>query len=567
MIEYTVRIPSPASHHVDVSLRLGAAPDGMVVWMPTWTPGSYLIREFARNIRELVAHGADGTVFRVEREDKNSFRVHATPGAPVEVDYRLYAFEQSVRTSYVVEDNALLNSHSVFLGVRGMDEVQHRVVLELPAGWEVATALARDGDGHRFTAPSYHDLNDAPIQCGRFDRVTFSAAGRPHEVVVVGGGNHDLEGIAGDTTRLVEAAARMLGGLPYERYVFLVQNGGSGRGGLEHRDSSVLQFPRFAYADKKTYHDFLTLVAHEHFHAWNVKRTKPRDFTPYDFDAETYTRLLWVCEGVTAYYDELLPVRAGVVTREAYLRRLGEEITRYRRTPGRRRQSLAEASMLAWIQLYRPDEDSRNAGVSYYQKGSLVALLLDVEIRRASHDARSLDDVLRELFARYPERSPGFTEEEFESLASEVSGVPLAAFFARHVRGTDELDFEGALAHYGLVLERHEASRPSTYDLLGARIPKGGARLVIESVDADGPAAAAGLSARDEIIAVGGYRVGEGALAARLAGIGPGRTAAITIFRDDRLATMEVTLSPSPSRPWRIRESEPSARREAWFRG
>ncbi|MFG0317038.1 MAG: M61 family metallopeptidase, partial [Planctomycetota bacterium JB042] len=491
MLRYDVRFDDPASHHVDVEIRLGEVDGEVVLWMPTWTPGSYLVREFARNVRTPVAVDADGVARPLERVDKCRFRTRGD-GTERTIRYRVYAFELTVRTSFVEDGNALLNGHSIFLAVAGREREPIELGVRLPAGWDVATGLEeRDATSgtRRFGASHYDDLCDHPIQCGRFERLPFEVEGKPHEVVLVGAGNPDRERLVEDTRRIVETAAATFGPLPYERYLFLVQHSAAGRGGLEHENSSVLQFPRFGYSDPRLYHDFATLVAHEHFHVWNVKRTVPRDFVPYDLVGETYSRLLWVSEGFTAYYDELLTARAGVATEDRYLERLGEEISRYRETPGRLVQSLADASLLAWVGLYRPDEASPNATVSYYQKGALVALLLDLEIRRLTGGEGSLDDVMRTLFARFPAASDGFTEDDLIGIVAERAGADLAPFFETAVHGTDELDFEAALAGVGLRLERKASSPPRVRDLLGVRIRKGSRRLRIDTVETGSPAA------------------------------------------------------------------------------
>lgn len=572
MLRYDVRFEDPSSHHVDVTLHLGEVDGDVTLWMPTWTPGSYLVREFARNIRGATVVREDGSTQPLERIDKCRFRATGD-GTALTVRYRVYAFEMSVRTSFVEDENALLNGHSVFLTVAGREGEPIELAVELPTGWEVETGLSRKdgaGDGP-FVAADYHDLCDHPLQCGRHEVLEFTVEGKPHRIVLVGAGNADRAKVVADAERLVATAAESFGPLPYERYLFLVQHTAAGRGGLEHENSSVLQFPRFGYSDPRVYHDFVTLVAHEHFHVWNVKRTKPREFVPYDLVNETYTALLWVSEGFTAYYDELLPVRAGVVTEEKYLERLGEEIARYREAPGREMQNLAEASRNAWIGLYRPDEEAPNATVSYYQKGALVGLLLDLEIRRRRNGKGSLDDVMRALFQRFPAESDGFAEEDFVSIASEVAGCDLTPFFAAAVHGTDELDFESALAPFGLRLERKTPSPLRVRDFIGARMRKGDGTLRIDTVEAGSPAARAGLSAKDEVVALDGFKATAETFATRLSEKAPGSPAELVVFRDGRLCTFRVTLAAEVLGTWIVKRDDSdesgAAARNAWLHG
>lgn len=549
-LRYQASFDAPASHRIDVALSIPAAPEELILWMPAWTPGSYLIREFARNLRDLsaVRIGArDGDALRIERLDKATFRVHAPAGDPVMIRYAVHAFERSVRTSIVEDDQALLNGASVFLALKGEEQAVHEVVVTPPSDWKVATALAKsgqaDGSDPVFRARSYEHLIDSPIFCGPFEEVEFRVLDRLHRIVIRPGGDHDLERIARDTERIVLVSAALFGGLPYQEFLFQVITAAEGRGGLEHRDSCVIQFPRFGFGSELTYHDFLTLVAHEHFHVWNVKRIQPRDFVPYDLTAETYTTLLWVCEGITAYYDELLPLRAGVVDRGAYLQRLAESIDRYRQGPGRLAQDLADASMTAWIGLYRPDEDTPNAAVSYYLKGSLVILLLDLEIRTLSGSAHSLDDLMRLLWERFPDGSGGFSGEQFEACAAEVAGVDLSAFFDRMVRSTAELDLETPLAGFGVSLvKKPRPGGPSLRDLLGVRIRGGAGRAVIDCVEHGSPAHVAGLSPRDEIIAVDGYQATTEQLKERLSRMPGGSTVELALFRDGRLSSLQAVL-------------------------
>lgn len=562
MLKYTVSLPAPATHHVEVALTVEVAPGSLELWMPTWAPGSYLIREFARNVRHLRAADAAGRALVTRRVDKHTFRVEIVDAGLITVRYGLFLFEMSVRTSFVDDTQAMLNGTSVFLAVTGYEARPSRVTVELPEGWlaDSGLPLVEESAGAvTWEADDYDHLVDCPIQLGEYQRVDFEAAGVPHRIAIVGGGNHDAERLCADTTRLVEIAAHMFGGLPYRNYLFVLQQVKAGRGGLEHRNSSVLQFSRFGHTDDKAYHELLTLISHEHFHVWNVKRIRPREFVPYDLRNETYTRMLWVCEGVTAYYDELLPHRAGLVTRKKYLEQISEEITRIEQSPGSQAQDLEEASLLTWIRFYRPDEDFANSAISYYRKGALVALLLDLEIRRRSGSARSLDDVLRALHARHGDGRTGFDAAEFEALAADIAGEPLADFFARAVRGTDPLDFAAAVQPFGLTLVRRPRDpEPAARDLIGVRMVEGG--LLVDGVDRGSPAERAGLSARDEVLAVNDHRVSAATLGKRLLEA-RGRQIEMVVFRDDRLRTFAVDVPAQAFAVARL-EVSPQASRE-----
>ena len=386
----------------------------------------------------------------------------------------------------------------------------------------------------------------------------FVAAGVPHEVVIWGEGNFESKQLLADLKAVVETEARLFGGLPFERYLFIILLSDKGRGGLEHKACTTLLYPRFGFRPKKSYEEFLTLAAHEYFHLWNVKRIKPRSLVPFDYSRENYTCLLWAMEGFTSYYDTLLTRRAGLLSGSRYLERQGENLTSLAQTPGRLVQSLDDASLCAWIKYYRPDENSTNSSVSYYLKGEVVALLLDLEIRARTDDAKSLDDVMRLLWQRYGDEK-GVPEEGIEQAASEVAGASLSSFFARSVHAPGELDF-GPLSHVGLELRRRpresgsdkggtpgkdkESGPPKGY--LGAVTKAQGERTFIAHVLEGSPAQEAGLYADDELLAVDGFRVEGDKLTARIEELLPGAPVTLTVFRREALRTLTATLGTKP---------------------
>jgi predicted metalloprotease with PDZ domain len=336
-------------------------------------------------------------------------------------------------------------------------------------------------------------------------------------------------------------------GVPYDDYTFLMMLAPNQYGGLEHRKSCALLSSPFTFHPRKKYEELLELVSHEFFHLWNVKRIHPEALGPFDYAREAYTRCLWVMEGITSYYDRHLLVRAGLQTPERYLEKLAEELSKIAAIPGRRRQSLEESSFDAWIKLYRPDENSVNSSISYYLKGGAVALLLDLEIRRASAGARSLDDVMRLFWQRYGKTGQGFPDDVVQALAEEASGVELGAFFDRHVRGREELDVDRVLGAVGLTIapEKDEDNPPEPW--LGVNTREDGDSLLVSSVLDGGPGLAAGLYANDELLAIDGFRVDHGSLKDRLAAHRPGETVTLTLFRRDELRTVELTLAEKPA--------------------
>jgi predicted metalloprotease with PDZ domain len=441
-----------------------------------------------------------------------------------------------------------------------------------------------------FEADDYDDLVDHPFEAGALDVLSFAVEGVPHHLVLSGRHQADLARLERDLPPICAEHARMFGGLPIDRYVFISMIVGEGYGGLEHRFSTALlssrdDLPRAGEPGLSDgYKTYLHLCSHEYFHLWNVKRIRPARLTPYDYQNENYTTLLWAFEGITSYYDNLACTRAGVFAQDDFLGLLGETATRVLRGPGRLAQSLSDSSFDAWTKFYRPTENTSNQVVSYYAKGSLAALALDLEIRRLTDDARSLDDLMRLLWTRYGQVGEGVPEDGVEAAASEVAGHDLTAFFDAWIRGTADQDLDPLLARYGVRMHQRAADapddkggRPSKLgdDKLAARgwaglkAKAGGGGAELTSVQVGSPAAAAGLWAGDVVIAVDGLKVG-GDLEKRLAALAPGRAMPVHAFRRDELFQTELRLAAPPvDTVWFERladvDAETAARRDAWL--
>lgn len=548
-MRYTLSCPEPQTHYLHVALDLDGPGGDVELYLPVWTPGSYLVREFARHLEGLAAADEAGRPLALTRLDKHRWRLSGAGAARATVRYRVYANELTVRTSHVDGTHAFVSPAGVFLGVRGREGQPHRVRVEAPPGWRVATAL--EGGPTEFTARDYDELVDSPLELGTHELATFEAMGARHEVVVWGRGNLDLARFTAAVKRIVEAHGGFWGGLPYRRYVVIVHLAAKGRGGLEHRDSTVLLLPRHAFAEPDGWEDALGLVSHEFFHLWNVKRLRPAALVPYRYDGEQYTRLLWWFEGATSYYEGLALVRAGLLPAPRWLEALGRAFTTLARTPGAAKLPVEESSLIAWVKLYRPDENTANSAVSYYLKGELVALCLDLALRRAGH---SLDEVLRQLYARHAEG--GVPEDGVERIVAELLGEATARLlFDRWVRGTAPL--EPDLSLVGLALRRRPSRGPEdkggkpgkpddgTPGWLGAEL-SGGPRLAVTSVREGSPAWRAGLTADDELLAEGGFRIDKASLAERLKERGPSGALRLTLFRRDELLEVAVPLAAPP---------------------
>jgi predicted metalloprotease with PDZ domain len=572
-IDYLVRL-LPTAHEIEVTATIAGAGERCEVFLPVWTPGSYLVREYARNVVAIEASAADGRALPVEKIAKHRWRISAPSGAlPTSIRYRLYAREMSVRTNFVDAEFALVVGAATFVTADEAQASPSRVRLVVPPGWTSHTALASapEGDPHHYVAPDFDTLVDSPIACGVTVSREFEVGGRPHAIVDVGDpSTWASDAAAADVATIVETQQAFWRTVPYERYLFINAITESG-GGLEHRASTVLMTSRWKTRTRKAYLEWLRLASHEFFHTWNVKRLRPVELGPFDYERENHTRALWIAEGVTEYYGDLLVRRAGLCSDREYLDELGAQIEQVQTTPGRLVQPLALASFDAWIKHYRPDEHSPNAAMSYYTKGCIVAFLLDAEIRRATAGDRSLDDAMRAAFARFS-GAHGYREPEFRDVVCEVAQADLSSWLARAVDTTGELDYAPAIEWLGLRLRSEDPPRDRPLRaFLGVTTRNDAGRLVVTGVRAGSPAALGGLSPDDEILAIDGYRVRADQLESRLEAYRPGETRPVVVARREKLLSVEVTLDEAP-RPLKL-EVDPEAtpeqaeRRRRWLEG
>ena len=566
-IEYKFLAADIAAHTFVVECTVPHPdPAGQCVSLPTWIPGSYLIREFARHVVAMTA-STDAAAVAIEKIDKATWRCAPCRG-PLHLRYEVYAFDLSVRGAYLDAQLAFFNGTSVFVRVHGHEAAPCTAQLArrtVPNGWRVATALttdAVDADGFgRYRAENYDELIDHPVACGDFALTQFTAGDVPHTVALFGRQHADLARLARDLQTLCTHHIDFFGApAPMSHYLFVVLVVGEGYGGLEHRASTALlcsrdSLPRVGETEVSDgYREFLGLCSHEYFHAWNVKRIKPAAFVPYDLTREAYTRSLWAFEGITSYYDDLALVRARLIEPASYLELLARTVTRVLRAPGRLRQSLAESSFDAWIKFYRPDENTPNAVVSYYAKGALVALTLDLHLRRETGGRISLDDVMRALWREYGQSGRGVPEGGVEAMAAKVSRLDLRAFFAHAIDGTGELPLAELFADVGVVLELRPAEslndkggKPAAKTLgadLGLRLADADTRVT--HVQPGGPAHAAGIAAGDVLLALDGLKFTRTQADKALARLVPGARVRVHAFRRDELYETVVMPAPAP---------------------
>lgn len=578
MIAYDVLASQPLSHQFTVRLTIPRpSSSGQKVSLPTWIPGSYFIRDFARHIIRINAYaGIDNQGREVSLEKLNS---HVWQAAKVEgplfFEYTVYAFDTSVRGAYLDDEQAFFNPCSLLLMVHEQENDPCVVRLSPPAvsgseKWRVATTLvpldAKPLGFGRYQAINYDELIDKPVQMGNFDLIEFQAKGIPHAVAITGKHSGDLKRLATDLQKICEEHLALFSApFPFTRYLFLLNLRKDSYGGLEHRDSTALQIQKDYLPEEgettvtPSYLTLLGLFSHEYFHAWNIKKIKPQGFMPYVLSDKTYTRQLWAFEGITSYFDELALVRSKVITLEQYLDVVSQTITRLYRNPGRLKQTILDSSFDAWIKFYQPNENSVNAQVSYYVKGAIIALAIDLSLRASSNSQVSLDDVMKILWRDYGQTSQGVPEDKIEAMILELGGQQQKALLHQALYTTQDIDLKPLLLPFGLTLNFRQAlafddmggkkslsPALSTGAYLGINFTKNQGKVIVSQVLEGSPAAIAGLGVFDEIIAIDNVKIDADNYEKTLKKCKPGTTIDIHVFRQDKLKVLAVTLSDLP---------------------
>ncbi|HEC06929.1 MAG TPA: M61 family peptidase [Thiolapillus brandeum] len=596
---YTLRPASPKAHIFRIALIVGE-PDakGQRLSLPAWIPGSYMIRDFARNIVSIRA-SCEGEPVALSKLDKQTWQAAPVSGA-LAVEYDVYAWDLSVRGAHLDSTHGFFNGTSVFLQVVGQEDRPLLVNLERPGGdnsfsWKLATSLpAKSVDPQGFgsyVADSYAHLIDCPVEMGNFQELGFDVGNKPHRMVLSGHCYFDPERISRDLQKICAYHASLFGELPLNSYLFLTMVVGDGYGGLEHRDSTALLCERDDLPGKgmkqptRGYIKFMGLCSHEYFHLWNVKRIRPQVFREADLSSEVHTELLWAFEGITSYYDDLALVRTGCIQPDDYLGLIAQTVTRVMRSSGRLRQSVAESSFDAWTRFYKQDENAPNAIISYYSKGALVAFGLDMLLRDRTGDRLSLDDFMRRLWEEYGRRDRGVSEQDLEQLASRVADADLSAFFEHTVHGTEELPLEDWFATLGVGYRLRPARNQEDWGgvaegddqaeakpAIGARYTQKGDFVELLQVFDGGAAQSAGLSAGDRLIALDGLQVTAKNLNGLLGQFEAGAEVQVHAFRRDELMvfSLPVTMAPRDTcELWLLPETECTpgqlARRRDWL--
>ena len=540
---YEVSMENPYTHYFDVTLTYtGEIPKkGFLDFkMATWAPGSYLIREFSKSVEAVSATNETNKSLEVNKLSKNTWRVNTKKSKQVKFNYRVYAFEHSVRTSYLDASHGYINGTSVFVYIDGMQDLPSIIKINPFDDWKViSTPLKATSDIWTREAANFDELVDSPIEIGNHEVWEFKASGIPHKIAMYGDNNADKTKVLNDLKLIVEQGAKLFGDHPCKEYIFFIHNMSYGGGGLEHSNSTSLIVNRFSYSSNRGYKNFLGLVSHEYFHLWNVKRLRPKALGPFDYENENYTSMLWVVEGFTSYFDDIILQRAGLMATEKYLLQLESSINNIESQPGNKVQSVSEASLDAWVKAYRPNENSRNTTISYYSKGSVIGAMLDLEIINNTNGKKSLDDVMRFLYEEYyKKKKRGYSNKEFKDALENIAGKKMDSFFNNYIKDTKTIDYSTYVGYAGLKIDSYVATEVK----LGAKTKNENGKLVITNVTSGSSAFKSGLNVKDEIIAINGYRADDGYLQASIVDKKVGDNLDFMISRDEQLMTIKVTL-------------------------
>lgn len=579
-IEYTVSMSAPETHYFEVEMLVPPAPSGgekIRLVMPVWTPGSYLVREFSRNVLEFKAT-KDNTGKQLDsyKDSKNSWIIETDkPNTFVRVQYRVYAFEFTVDTSYLDTRHGIINGASVFMYVDGRQNEDISLSINPFSEWKViATSLdvadnpeqpQKNRRSMFYTAENFDNLVDCPIEIGNQDIESFEVEGVKHEVSMFGPKPIEKEDFVSDLKKIVEAEWKVFDIIPYKRYLFLVDFSGGGQGGgLEHLSSTHCIAPRLRLTPPEEYRLMMGLFSHELFHAWNVKRMRPQGLGPFNYSSETYTKSLWIAEGITSYYDDLILRRAGIYGVGDYLDAFCITMNQLRFLPSIKYESAEESSFDTWIKHYRPNENTPNIHSSYYFQGAVIGWMLDMEIRKSTKNKKTLDDAMRKLYNQtYVKEGRGYTEDEFERICVEIAGQRLSKeIFDIRVRSHEEVDFDRYLGYAGLKIGTKSKSEYSKKGYLGVKLKNDGGKVIIASKLFFTPAEKCGIAAGDEIIALDNLRVDSSIVAFYISNKKPGERISILISRDGYLETLNATVGQAPQFDSRIYKKEDATNEE-----
>ncbi len=540
---YKIAMLQPQTHLFEIELTVSNwTKESLDLKMPVWTPGSYLVREYAKQLQYFSAVTDGDDRLATTKIAKHHWQIQTNHHNEITISYRMFANELTVRTNHLDATHGYFNPAALCFFVPGYEHCPIEITIVPPdPSWKITTPLPQISP-QTFLAADFDTLVDSPFEIGCQQIYDFTVLDKPHQLVIWGEGNIDPQVAIDDIKKIVEIEAKIFGGLPYEEYIFLLHLSPAGGGGLEHKNCCSLLYPRFSFQAGEKHNRFMQLVAHEFFHLWNVKRIRPAALEKFDYERENYTPSLWFSEGTTSYYDLLIPRWAGIYDEQEFLAELSKEITRFMTTPGRLVQPLSESSFDAWIKLYRPDANSSNSQMSYYLKGEMVTLLLDLLIRDRTQGNKSFDNVLVAMWEQFGKAEIGFTETQLQQIIESIANEDLTDFYDRYIHGVEELPFNDYLAAVGVELK---SINTNNVPALGMIVKSEYGKEMIKSVASNSPAQLAGVDPGDELLAVDGFKIGADKLIDRLKSYQVGAKIELTIFHGDRLATVPVILAPS----------------------
>lgn len=569
-IHHKLSMPNPASHYFHVEVELNDFPeDEITLSLPVWTPGSYLVREYSKNIDLVKAKDGNGKSLPIAKTRKNKWKIEKGSAKKVIVNYEYYAFELTVRTSFLDLTHGYVNGTNVFMYPEGYKDLGGRLTVTPHNSFsKVATALPKMSDGvqndsdFNFTFKDYDQLGDCPIEIGNHLEFSFEAAGITHRVAMYGNGNFDVDRLKTDMAKVVESSTKIYGENPNDDYLFIIHNTENGGGGLEHKNSTTLNVKRWNY-EGSSYLKFLSLVAHEYFHLWHVKRFRPFELGPFDYDNENYTDLLWVMEGFTSYYDELILRRAGFYSKEEYINKVKGTLNYVERSAGNKVQPVAHASFDAWIKAYRPDENSANTTISYYSKGHLIAATFDAMIIKKYKGKKCMDDFLQKMYKKYfKKQDRGIKANEFQAELEDFLDTDLSKFFKDHIYGTKTINYSKYLGELGLEVKKSDFERIA----YGAYTSDENGKLIVKRVEPNSAAEASGLSVNDEIISYNGYRVDKSSFSNYLNELEVGDEFILIVSRGEELMALNAKMGTLPYVTYEFELDEKNKLAKYWLR-
>ncbi len=573
-INYKLKMPNPQSHYFEVEMILEGFKDKQLeVKMPVWAPGSYLVREFSKNVNQVKAFDDSNNALKTIKTAKNAWQLqNPLKGKRITIKYQVYAFELSVRTSFLDLTHGFVSGSGVFMYVNShqhlpgqLDIIPYHEFKVISTALPLSTiSISADGS-KKFDFLNYDHLVDCPIEIGNQVEFQFLASGVKHTVAMYGDGNYDVEKLKVDMPKVIEAETNVFGENPNKEYLFIVHNVVDGQGGLEHMNSTTLSVNRWSYTGSE-YLGFLNLVAHEYFHLWNVKRFRPIELGPFNYDKENYTSLLWVMEGFTSYYDELIMRRAGLMSQDEFISKIQNSINYVEGAVGSRVQSVAHASFDAWIKAYRPNENSSNTTMTYYSRGQIIAAVFDLMIIDKYNGKKCLDDFMRQVYSKYAnELKRGISDMEFKQELEKFLNQDLTTFYAKYIDGTEIIPYADYFSKVGIDVIYSGSKKPS----FGATVRQEGGNVLVKNVRSGSSAERAGISVNDEIIACNGYRVDQVALEGTMNSLKENDQVELLLSRDDILFSVNVKIV-SYEKPYFTftisKNEEKKALRNYWLR-